>query len=143
MCQVCNTIAGMVCKENSRKLTKDEKVALRREKDKWVKENLPLTWYEPEQKEIRVKIVNGVEFRSEFYKELLWKNRNNKRLAKTFELSTEFEKWMPQMTYVRTEDGRHHPCPFNVYETTYHGYRIQMVAMVLDKTIIAHNFQIL
>ena len=74
MCQACNTIAGMVCKENSRKLTKDEKVALRREKDKWVKENLPLTWYEPEQKEIRVKIVNGVEFRSEFYKELLWKN---------------------------------------------------------------------
>ena len=53
---------------------------------------------------------------------------NKKRsgnLALTMELATQIAEWLPKARYARTEAGKHHPFPFDVYETIVNGTKVE------------------
>ena len=39
---------------------------------------------------------------------------------------------MPKAEFVRTEPGRHHSYPFNVYQVEYKGHRIEFKTKITD-----------
>jgi hypothetical protein len=77
--------------------------------------------------------VDTVQLRFVFKIPIMSSNQNKKRnrlLAQTMELATKITEWFPNAKYVRTEGGRHHPYPFDVFETIAEGREIEFkVAM--------------
>ncbi len=54
-------------------------------------------------------------------KEIFTKNVKGEYLLEVMNALRDYDAWMPQMKFVRTEQGRHHDCTFNVYTMKYKG----------------------
>ena len=67
-----------------------------------------------------------------FFNETIAKNIRNPRLAKTMELATQIENWLPSAQCTGKEAGLHHNCDFLVYEANWEGIDIEF--KVKDQT---------
>lgn len=66
--------------------------------------------------------------RKAFFTKVFAKNRNNDSLAETMTLAIQFNNWMPEAKFIKTETGIHHACNFDVYKATYNGRTIEFKA---------------
>ena len=79
----------------------------------------------------------------DLFKETYNKAQGNMNLEKTLDIAMEFEQWMPQLSTYTTEPGKHHPCDFAVFRTTYNGTEIEMKAKILDDVLKAYILRLL
>lgn len=62
--------------------------------------------------------------RKTFFSEVFAKNLHNTSLTEVMAVAIQFNDWMPEARYVRTEVGIHHHCNFDVYNATFNGRTI-------------------
>ena len=79
---------------------------------------------------------HAIKVNKTFFSEICAKNKRNPLLPDVVEASMYFKKWIPQAIRIYTEKGRHHPCDFSVYETTWNGVKIQFKCKMTDGEII-------
>lgn len=130
LCEACKVIRSLKSEEALRKLTANDKKNISKVASQWTSRHLETSTNEFGQTVNRIvisneRIAHGIVLDKEFFGETISKNWNNKRLAETVELATLITEWFPKAEYVRTEPGKHHPYPFDVYNATYNGVEIE------------------
>lgn len=65
--------------------------------------------------------VSGTAFINETYA----KNLRNKQLPEIMDCATHAIEWLPNATFIRDEEGKHHNYKFNVYHVRYNGHNIE------------------
>lgn len=146
MCQACSVLAGMVNIENTHRLTPAEVQSVKQSFTEWVHRHLPMVMNDGQQtRQTEVHHTKGdtLIVRNKFFTETFSKNLYNRRLAKTMEIATKFDEWMPKMIEQTPETGKHHNCTFRVFETNYDGYRIQMKAKVIKGENLVYTMRLL
>lgn len=144
-CKICDTIELISKTEQTRKLTKKEIAEIRTLYNQWCEKHLPTVTVDgcmAKRKIIRTKNGDEIIVGKKFFSETFAKNIHNKQLAKTIDLATEFEKWIPLLHSPIEEPGIDHNFPFNAYRITYKGYNIEFKAK-LTAGEIAYTMRIL
>lgn len=75
-------------------------------------------------------------------KEIFTKNVKGEYLLEVMNALRDYDAWMPQMKFVRTEQGRHHDCTFNVYTMEYKGDSYEVKTKVEFGMELLYNFSI-
>lgn len=128
LCEACSVLVNMVKKEESSSLTSADAKRIRQTVTTWANEHLPEVKMNNGQKAKRLIIKNGADslvVNKRFFSETFAKNVRHKELAKTMEMSTRIEAWLPGAVLVRKEAGEHHNCDFLVYEASYDNRTIE------------------
>ena len=129
LCQACDYIRSMVKKESVTRLTTKDVADIRVATKKWVNEHLPLITLSNGQITKRLILqCNGkdIVLNQRFFTEAFTKNIKNLKLAKTMELATQIEQWLPSAKLVRKEAGRHHDCDFLVFKAEWKDVGIEL-----------------
>ncbi len=146
MCQACTVLANMINLGSSQKPTVQDVRTVRDVISEWVGRHMPIVTVDgrpTRQVEVQHNSGDILLVRGKFFNETLSKNIHNPKLAKTIDLATKFEEWMPNMIEQKPEKGKHHPCTFRVFETNYEGHRIQMKAKEINGKKLVYTMRIL
>lgn len=146
MCQACTVLANMINLGSTQRPTAQDIRDVRNVISEWVSRHMPLVSVNNQpmrQVEVQHSCGDVLLVRSKFFNETLAKNKRNPKLAKTIEIATKFEEWMPNTIEKTKEQGKHHPYPFRVFETSYEGYRIQMKAKEINSENLVYTMRIL
>ena len=71
-----------------------------------------------------------------FFNETAAKNIRNPELVHVLKLATEFQKWVPEATRVRVENGIDHNYQFSVYTVVYQGQTIEFKCKLTNAEIL-------
>lgn len=130
LCQACRYIRQMSGQESGRRLSKEEKRNVRNASLQWCDRHLKRDTNDKGQIVKRLilphkRMSDGIILNKDFFLETLAKNNRSLRLALTMELAVKVLEYMPTATYMGSEAGKHHPYPFDVYEMTIDGVKVQ------------------
>lgn len=132
ICQACQVLRQMRQTEENRPLNSEERRNIRLAAQTWAERHLDagIDKHGQPTKSIIIehnRVQQGILLKKDFFKETFAKGNkpDNSRFAEQMELATKITEWLPKAKYVRTEAGKHHPYPFDVYETTVGGVSIE------------------
>ena len=132
LCEACKLIRHLKNEELNRSLNSDERKSIRKAAEQWASTHLESSVNENGQQQKRLiikhkRLQNGIILKREFFSETFAKNNKkwNRHLALTMEMATKISEWLPKAVYVRTEAGKHHSFPFDVFEITIDGLTIE------------------
>ena len=83
--------------------------------------------------EIAIPVASDLHFHPRFEYYL---NPNHCKLVHVLKTATDFSKWIPEATRIRTEAGIHHSCDFSVYQVTYQGQTIEFKCKITDGELL-------
>lgn len=113
----------------NRKETTQRVSELRKEYRSWFNDHVrPACNGNRDERSVIVEVCeNGtlLTIRRRFLDETFAKNLHNNHLAETMEAAKHFEEWIPCAKFRRKESGKHHPCSFLVYHSSYKGISIE------------------
>lgn len=128
LCAACRLIHQQQAQRNNQRLQRDEFNNVRQLAVDWANNNLHET------------IINGSRCKrtimqtddghsigvgKQFFTETAAKAMRDPEVTHLLKTATEFEKWLPNATRIRTEEGRHHGYGFSVYQVIYQGRTIE------------------
>lgn len=128
LCAACRLIHQQQAQRNNQRLQRDEFNNVRQLAVDWANNNLHET------------IINGSRCKrtimqtddghsigvgKQFFTETAAKAIRDPEVTHLLKTATEFEKWLPNATRIRTEEGRHHGYGFSVYQVIYQGRTIE------------------
>ena len=128
LCAACRLIHQQQAQRNNQRLQRDEFNNVRQLAIDWANNNLHET------------IINGSRCKrtimqtddghsigvgKQFFTETAAKAMRDPEVTHLLKTATEFEKWLPNATRIRTEEGRHHGYGFSVYQVIYQGRTIE------------------
>ena len=128
LCAACRLIHQQQAQRNNQRLQRDEFNNVRQLAVDWANNNLHET------------IINGSRCKrtimqtddghsigvgKQFFTETAAKAMRDPEVTHLLKTATEFEKWLPKATRIRTEEGRHHGYGFSVYQVIYQGRTIE------------------
>lgn len=128
LCAACRLIHQQQAQRNNQRLQRDEFNNVRQHAVDWANNNLHET------------IINGSRCKrtimqtddghsigvgKQFFTETAAKAMRDPEVTHLLKTATEFEKWLPNATRIRTEEGRHHGYGFSVYQVIYQGRTIE------------------
>jgi len=145
-CQACLTLSKMVETGGTQRPTAEDIRTVREVIQEWVRCHLPIVVHNgnpTRQSEVMSNQGDILIVRNKFFTETLAKNIRNPQLARTIEIATRFDDWMPNMIEQSPEQGIHHPCTFRVFETSYESCRIRMKAKEINGEKLAYTMRIL
>ena len=71
-----------------------------------------------------------------FFTETAAKSKRDPDVVHVLRTATDFSKWIPEATRIRTEAGIHHSCNFSVYQVTYQGQTIEFKCKITDGELL-------
>ena len=128
LCAACRLIHQQQAQRNNQRLQRDEFNNVRQLAVDWANNNLHET------------IINGSRCKrtimqtddghsigvgKQFFTETAAKAMRDPEVTHLLKTATEFEKWLPNATRIRTEEGSHHGYGFSVYQVIYQGRTIE------------------
>ena len=139
LCAACRLIRQSQQARTNQRLTPQEFRQATAKAVKWADENLTLTVInnQPAKRSfVQTKDGHTVGVGKVFFTETAAKSIRDPNMVHVLKTATEFKKWLPQATLVRTEEGRHHNFQFSVYQVEYQGQRIEFKCKKTDGELL-------
>lgn len=125
---------------NARRARKATNAKVRQDIVEWVKTQLPEVKISG--KKAKRAVIRGIVVNQVSAKEIFTKNVKGEYLLEVMNALRDYDAWMPKMKFVRTEQGRHHACTFNVYTMEYKGDSYEVKTKVEFGMELLYNFSI-
>ena len=128
LCAACRLIHQAQSQRRNRRLTPQEFREATSKANNWADHNLADTTINGKpSKRTTLTTIDGYEIHvgKKFFTETAAKGKRDPELAHLLKTATEFEKWLPQATNRRIEDGIDHDFQFSVYTVEYQGQTIE------------------
>ena len=132
LCDACRIIRQMKQRESATILSSDERKSIRKASEKWASMHLETVTNDFGQitNQLIIKhnrMPQGIILNRSFFGETFAKSnkKRTRNLAQTMELAVQITEWLPKAKYIRTEAGKHHPFPFDVYEAEVNGTKVE------------------
>lgn len=139
LCEACQLIRQMIGEEKERRISWEERIALREAALTWADKHLPKIVLANNISAFRLTVDTKDGYTIHIGKKLIaetfTKCKNSRRLAKTISAITHLEEWIGTAIHVRTEAGRHHNFNFEVFEAQYKDNIIEFKAKQTDGLI--------
>ncbi len=139
LCAACRLIRQAQATRTSQRLTPEEFRTATRKANEWADNNLTATVINGvPSKRTTVMSAGGHELKvgKKFFNETAAKNIRNPELVHVLKLATEFQKWVPEATRVRVENGIDHDYQFSVYTVVYQGQTIEFKCKLTNAEIL-------
>ena len=139
LCAACRLIRQSQQARTNQRLTPQEFRQATAKAVKWADENLTPTVInnQPAKRSfVQTKDGHTVGVGKVFFTETAAKSIRDPNMVHVLKTATEFKKWLPQATLVRTEEGRHHNFQFSVYQVEYQGQRIEFKCKKTDGELL-------
>lgn len=128
LCAACRLIHQQQAQRNNQRLQRDEFNNVRQLAVDWANNNLHETVINGSRcKRTIMQTDDGhsIGVGKQFFTETAAKAMRDPEVTHLLKTATEFEKWLPNATRIRTEEGRHHGYGFSVYQVIYQGRTIE------------------
>lgn len=128
LCAACRLIHQQQAQRNNQRLQRDEFNNVRQLAVDWANNNLHETVINGSRcKRTIMQTDDGhsIGVGKQFFTETAAKAMRDPEVTHLLKTATEFEKWLPNATCIRTEEGRHHGYGFSVYQVIYQGRTIE------------------
>lgn len=139
LCAACRLIRQAQVQRNNQRLTPQEFRDAREKASKWADNNLTPTIIngQPAKRTI-VQTADGhaIGVGKVFFTETAAKSKRDPDVVHVLRTATDFSKWIPEATRIRTEAGIHHSCDFSVYQVTYQGQKIEFKCKITDGELL-------
>ena len=139
LCAACRLIRQAQVQRNNQRLTPQEFRDAREKASQWADNNLIPTIIngQPAKRTI-VQIADGhtIGVGKVFFTETAAKSKRDPDVVHVLRTATDFSKWIPEATRIRTEAGIHHSCDFSVYQVTYQGQKIEFKCKITDGELL-------
>ena len=139
LCAACRLIRMAQATRTSQRLTPSEFRTATTKANEWADQNLtPTVINGVPSKRTTIVAADGHELKvgKKFFTETAAKNKRNPELVHVLRLATEFQKWVPNATRIRVEDGIDHDYQFSVYRVTYQGQTIEFKCKLTNAEIL-------
>ena len=139
LCAACRLIRQSQQARTNQRLTPQEFRQATAKAVKWADENLTLTVinnHPAKRSFVQTKDGHTVGVGKVFFTETAAKSIRDPNMVHVLKTATEFKKWLPQATLVRTEEGRHHNFQFSVYQVEYQGQLIEFKCKKTDGELL-------
>ena len=139
LCAACRLIRQAQAQRNNQRLTPQEFRDAREKASQWADNNLTPTIIngQPAKRTI-VQTADGhtIGVGKVFFTETAAKSKRDPDVVHVLRTATDFSKWIPEATRIRTEAGIHHSCDFSVYQVTYQGQTIEFKCKITDGELL-------
>lgn len=128
LCAACRLIHQHQAQRNNQRLQREEFNNVRQLAVDWANNNLHETVINGSRcKRTIMQTDDGhsIGVGKQFFTETAAKAMRDPEVTHLLKTATEFEKWLPNATRIRTEEGRHHGYGFSVYQVIYQGRTIE------------------
>lgn len=128
LCAACRLIHQQQAQRNNQRLQRDEFNNVRQLAVDWANNNLHETIINGSRCKRTIMQTDdghGIGVGKQFFTETAAKAMRDPEVTHLLKTATEFEKWLPNATRIRTEEGRHHGYGFSVYQVIYQGRTIE------------------
>lgn len=139
LCQACRLIRQAQSQRSNQRLTPQEFRDAVQKATQWADNNLTPTIINGQSaKRTMVQTADGhtIGVGKVFFTETAAKSKRNPDVVHVLRTATDFSKWIPKATRVRTEAGLHHNCDFSVYQVTYQGQTIEFKCKITDGELL-------
>lgn len=139
LCQACRLIRQAQSQRRNQRLTPQEFSDAVQKATQWADNNLTPTIINGQSaKRTMVQTADGhtIGVGKVFFTETAAKSKRNPDVVHVLRTATDFSKWIPKATRVRTEPGLHHSCDFSVYQVTYQGQTIEFKCKITDGELL-------
>ena len=128
LCTACRLIHQQQAQRNNQRLQRYEFNNVRQLAVDWANNNLHETIINGSRcKRTIMQTADGhsIGVGKQFFTETAAKAMRDPEVTHLLKTATDFEKWLPNATRIRTEEGRHHGYDFSVYQVIYQGRTIE------------------
>ena len=139
LCAACRLIRQAQAQRNNQRLTPQEFRDAREKATQWADNNLTPTIINGQPaKRTMVQTADGhtIGVGKVFFTETAAKSKRDPDVVHVLKTATDFSKWIPEATRIRTEAGIHHSCDFSVYQVTYQGQTIEFKCKITDGELL-------
>lgn len=139
LCAACRLIRQAQSQRSNQRLTPQEFRDAVQKATQWADNNLTPTIINGQSaKRTMVQTADGhtIGVGKVFFTETAAKSKRNPDVVHVLRTATDFSKWIPKATRVRTEAGLHHSCDFSVYQVTYQGQTIEFKCKITDGELL-------